>query len=415
MRVLWLCNIVIPELCEEFGLNKTNFGGWLTGMWQELKKKKDIELGICLPIIDEFRRKDGKKDNYMYFSFPFHGEENISTVQEKCFGEILEKFIPDIIHIWGTEYHHTWAMVQACKKRDLQKNIVINIQGLLSFCHPLYEFGLPTEVIYDNLYGKTIREETRNFINRSKLEVSALENVFHVIGRTDWDQYCVARLSKAQYHKCGEILREIFYEDRRTWQADNCERHSIFISQAGYPIKGLHLVLESIYRLKKKYTDLKIFIAGADLYTKGTMYAHYIRTEIEKYNLKGTICFTGPLSDAEMYNYYLKSNIFLSASTEENSPNSICEAMCVGTPVVASYVGGVSSIISHGESGFLYPLTETYMLECYVEKIFEDDALAERFSNNGKKVSEQFNNKKDIVERTINIYEFIKTKEYLDI
>ena len=40
MRVLWLCNIVLPELCEEIGLRKTNIGGWITGMWQELKKKK---------------------------------------------------------------------------------------------------------------------------------------------------------------------------------------------------------------------------------------------------------------------------------------------------------------------------------------------------------------------------------------
>lgn len=408
MRVLWLCNIVLPELCEEFNLKKTHIGGWLTGLWQELKEKKGLELGICVPIIDEFRRKDGKKDNYLFFSFPFQREENISTMQEKCFGEILEKFTPDIVHIWGTEYHHTWAMVQACKKKGLQENIVINIQGLLSFCYPLYEFGLPAKIIYDNLFGKTIHEEMIDFINRSKSEVSSLENVFHVIGRTDWDQFCIERISKARYHKCGEILRQIFYEDRRAWRPDNCERHSIFISQAGYPIKGLHLVLENIYQLKKKYADLKIFIAGADLYTKGTMYAYYIRTAIEKYNLKETIYFTGHLSNIEMYDYYLRSNVFLSASTEENSPNSICEAMCVGTPVVASYVGGVSSIISHGESGFLYPLTETYMLECYVERIFEDDALAERLSSNGKKVSAQFNNKEQIVERIMNIYELIK-------
>ncbi len=411
MRVLWLCNIVLPELCEEIGLRKTNIGGWITGMWQELKKKKEIELGICIPVIDEFRRKDGKKDNYMYFSFPFQREENISAIQEKRFEEILDKFIPDIIHIWGTEYHHTWAMIWACKKKGLQRSVVINIQGLLSYCHLLYEFGLPAEILYDNTFGKTIHEERMDFVNRSKFEVSALENVFYVIGRTDWDRYCVGRISKAQYYKCGEILRGIFYEDRRPWASDNCDRHTIFMSQAGYPIKGLHLILESIYRLKMKYPDLKIFVAGTDLHTLKTAYAHYVCAEIERYDLRETIYFTGSLSDLEMYNYYLKSNVFLSASTEENSSNSICEAMYIGTPVVASYVGGVTSMVLHGESGFLYPLTETYMLEFYIEKIFENDSLAEKFSSNGKKISEQFNNKKEIVKQMINIYELMKERD----
>ena len=100
MKILWLCNIVLPELCENFGLKKTNAGGWLTGMWQELKKIENIELGICVPIIDKFRRKDGQKDNYLYFSFPYQREKNISEEQKKRFEEILEEFTPDIIHIW---------------------------------------------------------------------------------------------------------------------------------------------------------------------------------------------------------------------------------------------------------------------------------------------------------------------------
>lgn len=404
MKILWLCNIVLPELCENFGLKKTNAGGWLTGMWQELKKIENIELGICVPIIDKFRRKDGQKDNYLYFSFPYQREKNISEEQKKRFEEILEEFTPDIIHIWGTEYHHTWAMVQACKKKNLQERIVINIQGLLTYCYPIYDFGLPEDVIFDNSYGKTIHEEKLDFKNRSKFEVLALQNVSHVVGRTNWDRCCVMRISGAYYHKCGEILREIFYEKKQRWDVDKCERHSIFISQAGYPIKGFHLALESLFRLKEKYPDLKVFVAGADLHIVETSYAHYICDEIKKYKLEDTVYFTGQLSDVEMYECYLKANVFLSLSTEENSPNSVCEAMSVGTPVVASYVGGISSMLTHKTSGFLYPLTESYMMEYYVRKIFEDDVLAGYLSDNVKGVSLQFNNKDVIVKEMTNIY-----------
>lgn len=405
MRILWLCNIVLPELCEEFGIRKTNVGGWLTGMWQELKKIENLELGICVPIIDESRRKKGKKEQFSYFSFPFQREEDISDEQEKHFEEILDEFLPDIVHIWGTEYQHTWAMINACKRKGLQNRTVINIQGLLYYYSSVYDFGLSPDVIHEKVNGKSIYDEKNDFLYRSKTEIKALQDVKHVIGRTDWDKCCVMRHSKAYYHTCGEILRNIFYEDKRKWDVQACKRHSIFISQAGYPIKGLHLVLESIARLRKRYLDLRIVISGTDLRQKEGAYAQFICGEIKKYGLEECVFFTGSLSDVEMYEQYLQANLFLSASTEENSPNSVCEAMCVGTPAVASYVGGISSMITHGESGFLYPLTESYMIEYYVEKIFEDDSLAERLSCEAQKFSEIFNNKKENVNQILKIYQ----------
>lgn len=404
MRILWLCNIVLPELCEEFGLRKTNIGGWLTGMWQELKKIEGLDLGICVPIIDKFRRKKGKREKIYYFSFPFQREEDISNEQERYFEEILDEFLPDIVHIWGTEYYHTWAMINACKRKGLHGHTIINIQGLLYYYAPVYDFGLSSDVIFEKVNGKSIYDEKNDFLYRAETEIKTLQDVKHVIGRTDWDKCCVMRHSNANYYTCGEILRSVFYEDKRKWCVQDCKRHSVFISQSGYPIKGLHLVLENIARLRKKYSDLKVTISGTDLRWKEGAYAQFICAEIKKYQLEDSVCFTGPLSEVEMYEQYLQANVFLSASTEENSPNSICEAMCVGTPVVASYVGGISSMISHGESGFLYPLTESYMMEYYVEKIFEDDSLAEKVSQGAQKFSRAFNNKENAIEKMMEIY-----------
>ena len=148
-----------------------------------------------------------------------------------------------------------------------------------------------------------------------------------------------------------------------------------------------------------------MIISGEDLKLKKSAYARFICAEIKKYKLEKVICFVGELSDVEMYEQYLQANLFLSTSIEENSSNSICEAMCIGTPVVASYVGGLSTMISHGESGFLYPLTESYMMEYYVEKIFENDSLAEEISNQEREFSKTFNNKKENLKQMIKIYQ----------
>ena len=54
------------------------------------------------------------------------------------------------------------------------------------------------------------------------------------------------------------------------------------------------------------------------------------------------------------------------------SPNSVGEAMILGTPVVSSDVGGVKNMLTHNEEGFLYQHDAPYMLAFYVMELFEN-------------------------------------------
>ena len=67
----------------------------------------------------------------------------------------------------------------------------------------------------------------------------------------------------AQYYHNNEVLRKSFYDGK--WSFDNCEKHSIFISQATTPIKGLHIMLRAMPLIKKKYPDVKLYVAGANI------------------------------------------------------------------------------------------------------------------------------------------------------
>ena len=69
------------------------------------------------------------------------------------------------------------------------------------------------------------------------------------MGRTTWDQACTYLINpKVKYHFCNETLRSEFYKDR--WKVENCNKHTIFISQASYPIKGFHKFLEALVQVK---------------------------------------------------------------------------------------------------------------------------------------------------------------------
>ena len=57
-----------------------------------------------------------------------------------------------------------------------------------------------------------------------------------------------------------------------------------------------------------------------------------------------------------------QAELYASASLCENSPNSLGEAMLVGTPIIQTFVGGVPSILKDGEEGKLVPPYDPHAL-----------------------------------------------------
>ena len=105
---------------------------------------------------------------------------------------------------------------------------------------------------------------------------------------------------------------------------------------------------------------------------------------------------------------YLSCNVFISASTIENSPNSVGEALLLGVPVVTSDVGGVSSITKHNETAFLYPSDEPYMLAYYVCKVFEEQGLAVSMGEKASKKAKLDYDCQDIVNKILTVYNTMK-------
>ena len=99
------------------------------------------------------------------------------------------------------------------------------------------------------------------------------------------------------------------------------------------------------------------------------------------------------------------THVALIPSAIENSPNSLAEAMLVGTPIVASYVGGVPDMLKDKEEGFLYCYNDPGMLATYISKIFESDELASYFSNNSRKTAWKRHDPLQLENTLIDIYD----------
>ncbi len=134
-------------------------------------------------------------------------------------------------------------------------------------------------------------------------------------------------------------------------------------------------------------------------------YDNYIKSEIKKLKLEDNVIFQKKLSAGEMAIQYCKAHVFVLPSFIENSPNSLGESMMIGTPsVVAPPVGGVISIVSDNESSLLFPCGDHASLALQIGRIFDDDNLAVKISNNAREIARR---RHDVQKSPINIYQFI--------
>ena len=104
---------------------------------------------------------------------------------------------------------------------------------------------------------------------------------------------------------------------------------------------------------------------------KMASYGKYLKELIEQNNLSEHIVFLGNLNAEQMKQRYLESNVFVSPSTMENSPNSVGEAMILGVPVISSKVGGVHNLLEDQKEGILYEAKNVQALSNAVIKVFD--------------------------------------------
>lgn len=418
MRVLWVCNIMLPEIAKALGRPVPAIGGWMSGLLHAVVQSDQVQLAICYPVCSEDERVSGKTENFQYYSFVQKALilNQYEPLIEQQMKTIMDDFQPDIVHIFGTEYVHSLAAVKAfhCPERT-----VIGIQGMVSVYAKHFMAGVPERtrrgctfrdiVKRDNLY-----HQRESFYLRGAFEEEAIRLTGHVIGRTDWDRACTEQINpKVQYHFCNETLRDSFYEARWNWE--ECEPYTIFVSQGSYPIKGFHYVLQALPLILKQFPETKVYVAGGDItQTRSwkdklrlSSYGKYIRELIVENNLQDHVEYTGFLSETDMRERYLKSHVFVSPSSIENSPNSVGEAMLLGMPVVSSDVGGVKNMMEHGEEGYVYPCDAPYMMAYYVCQIFADADLAKKLGAAAAAKAAVTHHQQENCRRMLSIYEEI--------
>jgi len=382
MKLLWLCNMVPGAVKKEL-TGKPGNGLWVDHVLQDLRDLEDLEIRILCPYK---REKSGNLDAKCSFR-TFRTKEPYRYLPEleQQFELELAEYRPDVIHSWGVEYAHSLAMANAAEKTGNLHRMAVSIQGLCCYIERHYCEGIPYGVqhsvtLRDFLRRDNLAQQQKKFRLRGELEKQTLGKVQHIIGRTHWDRGCTQAINPdARYHSCNETLRNPFYED--AWQYEHCRKYHIFAPSCSYPVKGFHHLLEAFAEVLKTYPDATLAVPGKSYLKAGFLrrgsYQKYLADLTRQYGLEEKIEFLGSLDAEGMKENLLKANVFAMPSTIENSPNALGEAMILGVPCVASDVGGVTTLMTHREEGYVYQSTAPYMLAYFIKSLFEQGQAAQ--------------------------------------
>ena len=421
MKIVWLCASVPEAVSKQYVITVRKPESWITGIYSILKNRDEFQILFLVPERMSGRKIDWMDGNTHYLSYPEHNTGYENAV-EQYFETLLLNEKPDCIHIFGTEGGRTLAMVKAGEKTGYLNRTIIHVQGLVSVIAKHYLVGLPHRVIYgwtlrDLLRLDNIYFAQRGYVQRGKLESESLQLARHVMGRTDWDYACTKMINdRVSYHYCGEMLRESFYNAK--WSLSHCQRHTVFVTQSAYPVKGFHLMLEALHLLKRKYPDIQLVTTGQNPlhYTwkqklLQTSYSKYIAALIRKYQLQDHVTFCGMLSEQEICDQLLRAHVFVCSSTIENSSNSIGEAMMLGMPIVASDVGGIKSMLVHEHEGLLYQADAPYMLAACIDRLFSNDDEATEIGEHAAERGKKQYDRSRIINDLLQIYDELAKKD----
>lgn len=144
------------------------------------------------------------------------------------------------------------------------------------------------------------------------------------------------------------------------------------------PLKGLLVAIEALSLLQDPTATLLVVggASGAD----GQAERHRAGALVEALGLHDRVRFVPPQPHHLLSTYYRAADVCVIPSRSESFGLVALEAAACGTPVVASAVGGLTTLVESGRTGFLVDTRDAASFAAPIEEILADPELARSLS-----------------------------------
>jgi glycosyltransferase involved in cell wall biosynthesis len=420
MRILWFVDILFPEVQKRlYGREAKGGGGWwMVELARRLASQREVELAVATSVQALDRLVVFQSGGITFHAMPYGGRLE-RALKRTCLPpcalkpaimldrvlladdrlnlidalDVVNQFNPDLVHVHGTEHYYGLVAEQ------ITKPVLVTLQGILTPYSRVFFGGAPW---HQRLRMPRVWPDYWRFRRRARRERRIAHAVQHFLGHSQWDHAWQKALNaRATYHHDGAyILRDCF--EACQWRLAECEHDVIYSTTTVNPYKGTDTLLEAMHLLRRRKERLRLRIGG-EIPHRG--YGGYLHRMVQTLGLTEQVAFLGPLAGEAICSELKRARVFVMPSFIENSPNSLSEAMMVGTPSVAAAGGGTSELFTDGVDGLLYTPGDAANLAHQIERLVDSDEMAVRFSQVARNNMLRRHDPAMVVERHLEIYQ----------
>ena len=149
------------------------------------------------------------------------------------------------------------------------------------------------------------------------------------------------------------------------------------------PIKGYDVLINALSFLNiSDDFDVRLLIIGGD--SKSQNELERLNSLKLKHGLSNQVNFLGAIDHDELPIYLSAADVFVMPSAYETFGIAALEASACNLPVIAPQVGGLKSVVKHGQTGFLSVNKSPESLMHYLEILLKNKPLRELFGVNSR-------------------------------
>jgi len=155
-------------------------------------------------------------------------------------------------------------------------------------------------------------------------------------------------------------------------------------------LKGPDVAIRTLHQLTATHPDARLIVVGGASGEGGATQVGEAHALVGALGLADRVDFVEPQPHHILSTYYRAADVVIVPSRSESFGLVALEAAACGVPVVAAAVGGLLSLVDHGDTGFLVADREPALFAEAIAEILDDPMLADQMARAAAKRARQY-------------------------
>ena len=224
-------------------------------------------------------------------------------------------------------------------------------------------------------HGDYLRVAGRRLEER--IDQWAVGRMDHVVACSGW----VRQFLTSRYGCSPSLITTIpnGWEGRLPEERTGHDRNMVLCVAHFRREKDHRTLIEAFSIVAERLPEARLVLVG------GGPLRDQIEDRVVSLGLGDVVSFVGPVDD--VWPYYAQAGVLVLPSLAETLGIAALEAMAASVPVVATSVGGIPEIVTHGENGLLVPPEDPSEMAETIEALLRDQEMARRMGSAGRDVA----------------------------